>query len=173
MSSESRMTVAVERVTFTTGRAFDDVVESLYRGIGQPDLAALMPRLRAARTFDEYTAMVQDAVGSSGLMRFLHLDQGDALAKNPATPGLRLVRIVAGNPVTMSKMARYVPDAGSYAPVTILVYEGSDGVHVCYDTAVSVLRPYGDDRALEVAEELDGDVLALLRAATDESAATA
>jgi len=30
-------------------------------------------------------------------------------------------------------MAKRVPDAGSYAPVTVLVDERHDGVHVSYD----------------------------------------
>ena len=47
-----------------------------------------------------------------------------------------MLRIIAGNPVTMSKMTATVPDAGSYAPVTILVVERPDGRDI-------VLRPRG------------------------------
>ncbi|MFC7241615.1 hypothetical protein ACFQO7_03885 [Catellatospora aurea] len=46
-------------------------------------------------------------------MRFLELDEGAALAVNPDITEFRLVRIVAGNPLTMSEMARYVPDAAT------------------------------------------------------------
>jgi hypothetical protein len=47
----------------------------------------------------------------------------------PSTPqarhqaGRRLVRLIAGNPVTMGQMTRHLPAAGSYAPVTILIQE--------------------------------------------------
>ena len=59
-------------------------------------------------------------------------------------------------------MARRVPDAGSYAPVTILVDERPDGVHVSYDRMVSLLAPYRNSEALAVARDLDERVEALL-----------
>jgi hypothetical protein len=52
-------------------------------------------------------------------------------------------------------MAQHVPDAGSYAPVTILIDERSDGVHLSYDRMTSFLAPYRNAAALNVARELD------------------
>jgi hypothetical protein len=43
----------------------------------------------------------------------------------------------------MTEMAKHVPDAGSYAPVTVLVDERQDGVHLSYDRMLSLLAPYG------------------------------
>jgi hypothetical protein len=65
----------------------------------------------------------------------------------------------------MKQMAERVPDAGSYAPVTILVDERADGVHLSYDSMASFLASYGNLAALEVARSLDIKVEALLRAA--------
>ena len=62
----------------------------------------------------------------------------------------------------MKEMARHVPDAGSYAPVTILVDERSDGVRLSYDKMTSLLAPYGNPDALKVAQELDLKVEKLL-----------
>jgi hypothetical protein len=62
----------------------------------------------------------------------------------------------------MQQMAKYVPDAGSYAPVTVLVDERSDGVHLSYDRMASFLAPYGNSDALAVARNLDKKVEALL-----------
>jgi hypothetical protein len=59
-------------------------------------------------------------------------------------------------------MVKHVTDAGSYAPVTILVDERPDGVHLSYDRMASFLAPYGNAEALKVAEELDAKVEALL-----------
>ena len=42
----------------------------------------------------------------------------------------------------MKEMAKQVPDAGSYAPVTVLVDERADGVHISYDRMASLLAPY-------------------------------
>jgi hypothetical protein len=73
-----------------------------------------------------------------------------------------MVRVVMGNPLIMKEMAKHVPDAGSYAPVTVLVDEREDGVHVSYDKMSSLLAPYGNSDALHVAQELDKKVEDLL-----------
>jgi hypothetical protein len=65
----------------------------------------------------------------------------------------------------MKEMAKHVPDAGSYAPVQVLVDERADGVHLSYDRMVSLLAPYGNSDALEVARNLDTKVEDLLRQA--------
>ena len=65
----------------------------------------------------------------------------------------------------MKQMAEHVPDAGSYAPVTILIDERADGVHLSYDRMASVLAPYGSPAALQVARDLDTKVEGLLLAA--------
>jgi hypothetical protein len=43
----------------------------------------------------------------------------------------------------MTEMAKHVPDAGAYAPVTVLVDERRDGVHLSYDGMASFLSTYG------------------------------
>jgi len=50
----------------------------------------------------------------------------------------------------------------SCAPVSVLVDEGFDGVHLSYDTMASLLAPYGNAKALEVARELNSEVEKLL-----------
>ena len=65
----------------------------------------------------------------------------------------------------MKQMVEQVPDAGSYAPVTLLIDERSDGVHLSYDRMTSLLAPYGNTEALKVARDLDAKVEALLTAA--------
>ena len=47
-------------------------------------------------------------------------------------------------------------------PVTILIDERPDGVHLSYDRMAGFLEPYGNAEALEVARELDAKVEALL-----------
>jgi hypothetical protein len=62
----------------------------------------------------------------------------------------------------MQQMARHVPDAGSCAPVTVLVDERSDGVHIPYDGMASLLAPYRNSEALTVSRDLDKKVETLL-----------
>jgi len=77
----------------------------------------------------------------------------------------KIVRLLIGNPLIMKEMAKHVPDAGSYAPVTVLVDERADGVHLSYDRMASFLAPYENRDALEVARDLDSKVEDLLRRA--------
>jgi hypothetical protein len=58
-----------------------------------------------------------------------------------------------------------VPDAASYAPVTILVDERADGVHISYDSMASLISPYGSEAALAVARDLDAKIESLLKTA--------
>jgi uncharacterized protein (DUF302 family) len=67
-------------------------------------------------------------------------------------------RLVIGNPLIMREMVKHVPDAGSYAPVTILIDERPDGVHISYDRMASLLAPYENAEALTVARDLDTKV---------------
>jgi hypothetical protein len=62
-------------------------------------------------------------------------------------------------------MVEHVPDAGSYAPVTILVDERTDGVHLSYDRTASFLATYESPEALKVAQGSDAKVEAILVAA--------
>jgi hypothetical protein len=73
--------------------------------------------------------------------------------------------LLIGNPIIMKEMAKHVPDAGSYAPVTVLADERPDGVHLSYDRMASFLAPYGNRDALAVARNLDKKIEDLLRQA--------
>ena len=60
----------------------------------------------------------------------------------------------------MGKMTRHLPDAGSHAPVTILLQEMPDrGTRVACDSVASAIARYHDAAAAEVAERLDTEVL--------------
>jgi uncharacterized protein (DUF302 family) len=176
MASERVLDVAVRRHIFTSARPFPDVLDGIFAGISQPDIGALFAKLAASTSYEELSSLVQQAQGSAGLMRFLQLDLDTALAHDPQAhrDGRRLVRLIAGNPVTMGQMTRHVPDAGSYAPVTILIEElPGGGTRVAYDTVTSEIAPYGDAAASQVAERLDTEVLVLLRQATGMPASRA
>jgi len=81
-------------------------------------------------------------MGESGLMLFLEFDHGAVVRKETGLAKPKIMRLVIGNPLVMKEMAKHVPDAGSYAPVTVLVDERDDGVHLSYDRMTSFLSPY-------------------------------
>ena len=157
--------IPLKRFVFDTDRLFDEVLRGLYAGIGTPDLETLNA-IRQESDFEGYQRRVHAAVGPAGLMQFLRLDLSSNIAKHPETKIGRVVRIVAGNPLIMKRMVTEVRHAGSYAPITLLVYESEDKVFVAYDSMESLLKPYGSEAALAVARELDGKVLKLVKEAT-------
>jgi uncharacterized protein (DUF302 family) len=118
--------------------------------------------LAAAATVADLETVVRKAIGSSELMEFARFDAGEVLRKGRNGDGPRILRLLIGNPLIMKQMARTVPDAASYAPVTILVDERADGVHVSYDSMASLLAPYASESALAVARDLDVKVETLL-----------
>jgi len=95
-------------------------------------------------------------------MLFMKRDHGAVIRKAASPHKPRMVRLIMGNPLIMQEMAKRVPDAGSYAPVTVLVDERSDGVHISYDRMASFLAPYRNADALAVARDLDKKVESLL-----------
>ena len=96
---------------------------------------------------------------------FVRFDAGEFLRKERGGQGPKILRLVVGNPLIMKEMAKTVPDAASYAPVTILVDERVDGVRLSYDSMASLIAPYGSPAALVVARDLDAKIELLLRAA--------
>src|SRR5580692_4542744 len=125
LAAEDVLEVRVRRHVFTTERPFTEIMDGIYGGVSQPDIGGLFRQLAASTSYEQFTSLVRQAQGGAGLMRFLELELDTALALDPQAQGSagRLVRLIAGNPVTMGEMTRQVPDAGSYAPVTILVQE--------------------------------------------------
>jgi uncharacterized protein (DUF302 family) len=121
----------------------------------------------SARNLDEMKQVVDPVTQPNGLMEFMRLDLGEVLRKEKGGSGPRILRIVAGNPLIMKQMVKHVVDAGSYAPITILIEERADGVRISYDRMASYLASYGNSDALQVARGLDEKVERILNVAAE------
>jgi uncharacterized protein (DUF302 family) len=166
MKGDAEMTVRkveIERFSVTSSKPFGAVVAALEAAVGHPDMVEFGKATKAARTFTELEGAVQKGLGRTGLMIFMVLDHGAILRKETGLDTPKIVRFVLGNPLIMKEMAKHVPDAGAYAPVTILVDERADGVHLSYDRMSSLLAPYGNPDALAVARDLDSKIESLLQ----------
>jgi uncharacterized protein (DUF302 family) len=157
--------VEMERFTVTSSKQFDAVVAAIKASIGHPNTAEFWQATQRATTAAELEAAIQPVLGETGLMQFVELDHGMIVRKGTEHHTSRIGRLVIGNPLIMKEMAKRVPDAGSYAPVTVLVDERADGVHISYDRMASLPAPYGNPDALKVARDLDAKVEHLLRQA--------
>lgn len=156
----------VVRVSVTSSRPFDEIVEKLDAVTGHPDLNAFPKEVAAAKTYSELEQYIEKNVGSSGLMVLARFNIGEILRKEQGAGAPRTLRLVIGNPLIMKQMVTQVPDAASYAPVTVLIDERPDGVHLSYDRMASFLAPYGNAEALKVAQELDVKIEALIKVAS-------
>jgi aliphatic nitrilase len=159
--------IRVRRFTVVSSRPFDEIVQRLAATVGHPDMSAFQGAITSATTAAELEKVVRGAIGPSELMEFARFDAGEVLRKSQVGHGPKILRLVVGNPLIMKEMAKAVPDAAAYAPVTILVDERADGVHLSYDSMVSLLAPYGSQSALAVARDLDVKVESLLKTAAN------
>ena len=154
--------VEVERFSLTSSRPFDTVVAALKSAVGQPDMVEFFKATRAANSFPDLERIVQSGLGRTGFMLFAEFDLGAVLRRESGATTPKSMRFLVGNPLIMKEMVKHVPDAGSYAPVTVLIDERHDGVHVSYDRMESYLLPYGSAEALAVARNLDERIATLL-----------
>ncbi len=159
--------IAVERTTVISGQSFDAVLAKLAAAVGHPDMSAFGRDVVAARTSADLERIVEVATGPAGLMEMARFDIGEVLRKELGERAPKSVRLVIGNPLIMKAMVTHVPDAASYAPVTVLIDERADGVYMSYDLMASFLAPYGSAQASAVAAQLDEKIMALLTSAAE------
>ena len=154
--------ITIERFSITSTKPFAEVVSAIAAQVGHPDIMQFYSAIQTAENDVELQRLVDSAVGPSDLMEFMRLDHGVVLRRELGPGAPNVMRLLIGNPLIMRKMVKHVPDAGSYAPVTILIDERADGVHLSYDRMASLIAPYGHSEALEVARALDSKVESLL-----------
>jgi uncharacterized protein (DUF302 family) len=154
--------ISVERFSVTSKKPFAEVVKVLEASVGRPNMATFESSITAAKSFTDLEKFVNDSTGASGLMQFSKLDLGVIVRKERGENTPQSVRYLIGNPIVMKQMLEHVPDAGSYAPVTILVDERDGDVRLSYDRMSSFLASYENTKATSVAKELDAKIEALL-----------
>jgi hypothetical protein len=157
--------VEVERVSWVSSRPFAQVIAALEAAVGHPDMREFGKNVSAAKSWQELEQVIHGFIGPSGFMEFTRFNMGQILSKEQGPAAPKILRLVVGNPLIMKQMAENVYDAASYVPVTVLIDERQDGVHLSYDRMASYLAAYGNLSALKVARELDSKVEGLLSAA--------
>lgn len=155
--------VEVERLTVISSKPFEAVAAAVEGAIGRPDMREFGKAAQGVATYGAFEDLVRRSVSAVGLMLFMKLDIGAVLRRESGNAQPKAERFIIGNPLIMKEMTKHVPDAASYAPVTLLVDERSDGVHLSYDKMTSLLAPYDNGAALAVARDLDAKIERLMR----------
>jgi uncharacterized protein (DUF302 family) len=159
--------ISVQRWSLTSAKSFEAVVAAVNAAIGHPDMGEFAKNVAATKNYGELENVIRPGLGKYGLMEFVRFDMGMYLAKALGSTAPKSLRLIVGNPLIMQAMLRHVPDTAAYAPVTILIDERADGVHLSYDAMASFLAPYENAEALKVARDLDDKVRALLAEAAE------
>ena len=154
--------VAVERVSLTSDKPFESVLAAIRGGIGQPDMKKLWEQIWSAGSFQTAEAIVSAVLGPTGLMQFGEFNDGEFIRKDRGIGTPQAMRLLIGNPLIMKQMTELVPDAASYAPVTVLVDEREGKVQISYDRMASLLSVYGNPGATKIAEALDAKIETLV-----------
>ena len=164
---ETILAIEMQRFSVTSAKPFEKVMAAVDAAVGHPDGGEFHRKLASTKTYAAVEKIVNEVIGVSGLMEFIRFDLGEVLRKERGEGAPRIIRLVVGNPLIMKQMVEHVPDAGSYVPVTILIDERPDGVHLSYDTMASALAPYGSREASKIAHDLDQKVITMLEAAAN------
>jgi len=155
----------LQRLTITSTKSFETVVAAFEAAVAHPNWSEFQKEINATKTYAAMEAVIQRALGKSGFMEFARFDLGAILRKEAGGQTPKIVRYLIGNPLVMKEMVKRVPDAGSYAPVTVLIDERPGGVHLSYDMMSGFLVSHGNNDALKVARGLDSKIETLLRQA--------
>src|SRR5713101_653532 len=111
----------VERFTLGSSKSFDHVVAALNSAVGHPDMAEFWKSTHQAQSDAELQNTIEKGLGRTGLMLFVEFDHGAVVRSGTGRATPKMIRFVIGNPLIMREMAKHVPEAGSYAPVKVLV----------------------------------------------------
>jgi Domain of unknown function DUF302 len=125
--------VEVERFRLTPSRSFDEVLAGINDAVGHPEMAQFWSSTQRGRTVGGLENSIQKALDRTGLMSFVRFDRGATVRNATGRDKPRMVRLGIGNPVIMQEMAKHLPDAAPFAPITVLVDERADGVHLSQD----------------------------------------
>ena len=153
----------VERFSLVSDKPFASVLAAVREGVGQPDMNTLWKEIWGAESFEKVEAIVNTALGPTGLMQFGDFDDGGFIRKDRGEETPQAVRLLIGNPLIMKQMTELVPDAAAYAPVTVLIDERKGKVNLSYDRMASLLSAYNNPEASRIAEALDTKIETLMQ----------
>lgn len=152
----------VERFSVVSLKTFDEALAGIEQAVGHPNPEQYLRWLEEAPDNETFVEAVHQNLGPAGLMQFARYDLGAVVQKGSRLRAPRSIRLIMGNPLIMRRMVSRVPDAGSYAPVTVLIDERPEGVTLSYDRMQGFLAPYANEEVNQIAAELDAKVENLL-----------
>ncbi|KAN0096415.1 TT1751-like protein [Hyaloscypha variabilis] len=160
------------RITVDSSKPFDEVVSALYLSIGSAsDIGKWMDvakniKLYSDEARDEFTSSTKKAIGPHGFMIFQEFNHGAWIPLFGVGGGLKMKRIILGNPLIAITMLKRELTTGLFVPVEILVIEKetNGGTKVVYTLPSCLIAGLNkDEELLKAVKVLDGKLEALAR----------
>ena len=159
MAAKRSETSPGQRISFTTSQSYDTVSARLYQSINTSG-PITRKNLKQLPSWDRqsFTSLFNSHVGPHGFVQFYEFNHGDWVRLFGVGNGLRLKRVILGNPLIAITMLKHDLDAGLFVPVEVLLkeLEGGKGTEVMYVLPSSLIAAGKDSEGLrKAAEELD------------------
>lgn len=154
------------RVTTTTTVSYDDVLDKLNREIQANGVVSTNETKSAvANGASAFVDYISAKVGPLGFTQFHDINHGPWIRLFGVGNGLRLHRVVLGNPLIAITMLKHDLYSGLFVPVEILLKEkDKEGTDVIYILPSSLVTAVNQNVELRVAaEELDRKLDRLIR----------
>ena len=101
---------------------FEQAVKDLRAELGKASTEALMDKLSASKTFEEFTTEIEPLAGRSNLIEVGFLNWGKVMSHVPIA--MKAQCLVIGNPLTAKKLLEAGgPEVGLYLPSSNAPYE--------------------------------------------------
>jgi uncharacterized protein (DUF302 family) len=159
--------ITIEHVVVASELPYEQVVERLQARLGPPqDWAAIGQQAADVHaSWEQYTRAAEAYIGASGLALFFQVEHSFLLSLVGKTG--RATQYTIGNPLLATQMTQYLPEAGLYAPLKVVIYEDEEGrTFVAYDGFVSLLAQYRREEITQVARVVEQKLEALIAAVT-------
>lgn len=159
--SITRHALTVEHVTLTSPKPFLETAAALERQIPHVD-DGIWERLENG----EAASVRKELEAGGPLFIFMKRDHGST--DQMIDYRRNCFQYEIGNPLTASKMTSKVLAAGQYAPLRVVLYEGSGGGSVFeYDLPSKQFGQYGNAEVTAIGFELDTEIYKALIAAAE------
>jgi uncharacterized protein (DUF302 family) len=159
-----------KRITITTPLPYSTVLSRLDAEINAGPLSPrelLNFKPPATATLSSVTSRYQAQAGPAGFMQFHEFNHGGWIRLFNVGGGLRMKRILLGNPLIAITMLRHDLNAGMYVPVEILVRELEEGTMLVWFLPSSLIAGCSDNEELgKAARALDAMLERLLEGVT-------
>lgn len=157
----TKTTYSGVRITVSAPHPFDIVLSKLHASIGsEPN----WPSAASLATKESFSEFVKATAGSHDFMNFYEMSHGTWISLFGVGDGLKVRRVVLGNPLIAITMLRHDLESGLFLPVELLLVENEDrtSTKVIYDLPSALVTAVNENAALMDAAKVLDDRLAVL-----------